>query len=164
MASTGFARSSKPSQALIGPLLTQSGFQYWYLVCTQDCMIAVRQKIWAGLLLAASNSLAPVHMGVLGYLLRKLLPAQARKYRQKLEIEIPRIPGSRLRSMPNMVFDTVQLNSITLKPKKFGGLGRPDIILEMRDGKTQKFGIEKVDYGKAVEQLQLMYPGLCKTV
>ncbi len=103
-------------------------------------------------------------MGVIGYLLGLLLTSQAKKYRQKIEAEMPRISTSLLRSKPNVVFEAAQLRSITLKSRNLGPLVPPDIILETKNGKKQKYGIQKPDFDKAMEQMKQLYPSLCKVV
>ena len=44
MASTGVAPASAPGRVIAGPLSTQGGFQFWYLACFPDCIVAVQQS------------------------------------------------------------------------------------------------------------------------
>ena len=164
MASIGIAPAFAPTRAIIGPVQSQAGFQYWYLVCFPDCIVAVRQGIWAGLLLAMSGTTPPAHLGVLGYLLVALLKSRGSVRRKLVEAEITNTPTSRLRMQPNLVFEIPPLRAITLKGKSFGGLITPDITFETASGTKQKFGIQKPDYDKACPQLKLMYPALCKLI
>ena len=161
MASTGIARASA-TQAIIGPVLTQAGFQYWYLACFPECIVAVRQGIWDGILLAMSGTVPPAHLGVLGYLLVALLKGRGEKRRKELEAAVTSTPTSRLRMNPNIIYEASQLRSITVKSRSFGTLITPDIILETATGKKQKYGIQKPDLDKAVQQLQQMYPNVFK--
>jgi hypothetical protein len=164
MASTGTALASAPTQAIIGPVLTQAGFQYWYLACFPDCIVAVRQGIWTGLLLAMSGTVLPAHFGLLGVLVGILMKGRGEKRRQQVETAIASTPTSRLRMKPNIVYLTTELRSITFKSKSLGTLITPDIILETRNGRKQKYGIQKPDFEKACVQLTQMFPGLCKTI
>jgi len=162
MASTGVAPAAVPTRALIGPCSTQAGFQYWYLACFPDCIVAVRQGIWAGLLLGATGTVAPVHFGLLGALLMALMRSQGLKVRQQVETMLQSAPTSRLRMKPNLVYQTMQLRSITFNSRSFGTLVSPDIILETKSGGKQKFGIQKPDFEKYMPTLKQMYPDLCK--
>lgn len=160
MAGTGVA--SAPTRSIIGPCLTQAGFQYWYLACFPDCIVAVRQGMWSGLLLAMSGTVPPAHLGLLGYLLVLAMKGRGQKRRQQVEAEVAATPTSRLQMKPNLVYQMTELRSITLKAVGFGTLITPNIILEMKTGSKQKFGIQKPDFEKACEQLKQIYPALCK--
>ena len=164
MASTGVAPASKPTQALIGPLTSQGGFQAWYLFCSPDAIVAVRQGAWAGILLSLSTSEAPVHLGILGYLLGALLHSQGVKRRKQIETEIPQTPTSRLRTPPNVVYDAAQLRLITLKQRKLGPMFPPNITLESKDGKKQTYKIQHAEFDIAMRQLMQMFPSICKVV
>jgi hypothetical protein len=164
MASTGTAPAAVPTRAVLGPVLTQAGFQYWYLACFPDCVIAVRQGIWAGLCLAMTGTVPPTHFGLLGVLLVSLMKGRGEKLRQQVEATLQSTPTSRLRMKPNLVYQTMQLRSITFKPGGFGTLITPDIILETKTGSKQKYGIQKPDFDKACAQLKQMYPDLCKAI
>jgi hypothetical protein len=91
-----------------------------------------------------------------------LLKSRGDKRRQQVEASIASTPTSRLRTKPNLIFDTSQLRSITLKSSSFGTLITPDITLETKDGKRQKFGVQKPDFEKASAQLKQMFPAMCK--
>lgn len=158
MAMTGAAPA--PTRAILGPCATQAGFQYWYLACFPDCIVAVRQGIWSGLLLAMSGT-APAH-GLIGGLAGYLLKEAGQKRRLKVEAGIAGMPTSSLQAKPNLTYRVSQLRSITFKSKSFGTLITPDITLETTDGAKQKFGIQKPDFEKARAQLQQMYSTLCR--
>ncbi len=162
MASTGTAPATVPTRTIVGPVLTQAGFQYWYLACFPDCVIAVRQGIWAGLCLAMSGTVPPAHFGLLGALLVSLMKERGIKLRQQAETALQSIPTSRLRMKPNLVYQTMQLRSITFKPGGFGTLITPNIILETKSGSKQKYGIQKPEFEKASALMKQMYPELCK--
>jgi hypothetical protein len=151
---------------IVGPFLTSAGFQYWYLACFSDCIVAVPQGIWTGLMLAMSNSVPPV-FGLLGALLVHFASKRGQTLRQKIEATLTMTPASLLRLKPNTVYQKAQLRSITFKGGKFGraagSLITPDIILETIGGK-QKYGIQGPDFEKACGQLKQMYPDLCKSV
>ena len=164
MASTGTAPATVPTRALVGPVLTQAGFQYWYLACFPDCIIAVRQGIWAGLCLAMTGTVPPAHLGLLGALLVGLMKGRGEKLRQQVEATLQSTPTSRLRAKPNSVYQTMQLRSITFKAGGFGTLITPDIILETKSGSKQKYGIQKPEFEKAGALMKQMYPDLCKTL
>jgi hypothetical protein len=164
---TGFgaaaALATKPSRAIVGPLSTQSGFQYWYLACFPDCIVAVRQSIGAFFVFGMANGAAPSIFGLLGVLINHLVRGKVQGYRQRIEATLASTPTSRLRMKPNVVYQTMQLKSITFKPvKNGGGLILPDVILETKDGKKQKYGMQPADFDKACAQLKQMYPELCK--
>jgi hypothetical protein len=168
MASTGTAPAAVPTRAVVGPLFTQAGFQYWYLACFPDCVVAVRQGIWDGLMLAMSGTgkaPMPVYFGLLGGLVMQLMKGSGNKVRQRAEAALQNIPTSRLRLKPNLVYQTMQLRSISFKRSKFavpGSLITPDIIVETKSGGKQKYGIQPLDFDKACAQLKQMYPDLCK--
>jgi hypothetical protein len=162
MPSAGIAPASAPSRALIGPVQTWAGFRQWYLVCSSDSIVAVRQGFWIGIVLTLSPAIPPMPLRNLVFLALEFGNKQARKKRLKLEAEIPNIPTSRLRMAPNEVFEVSQLRSIAIKGRNIAGVITPDITLETTNGLKRTFGIIKPDYDKACPQLKLMYPNLCK--
>ncbi len=154
---------------IVGPFLTSAGFQYWYLACFSDCIVAVPQGIWTGLTLAMSNSIPPIVFGLLGGLLVHFAAKRGQKLRQQIEATLTKSPASLLRLKPNTAYPKAQLRSIAFKGAKFaragaGALITPDIILETTNGKNQKFGIQGPDFEKACGQMKQMYPDLCKSV
>jgi hypothetical protein len=166
MANTGVAPATAPSRAIVGPCVTSLGFQYWYLACLPEAIVAVPQGIWTGLMLAMSNSVAP-RLGLVQALVVMLASKRGQTLRASIEPMLQNMPDSRLRSKPNTVILTNQLRSITFKRSKFaaaGALITPDIILETRNGKKQTYGIQNPDFDRACEQLLQMYPQLVKTV
>jgi hypothetical protein len=163
---TGFgvapAPVTTPSRAILGPLSTQSGFQYWYLACFPDCIVAVRQSMGAFFMFGLANGAAPSMFGLLGVLINHLVRGKVQSFRQRIEATLASTPTSRLRMKPNVVYQTMQLKSITFKPvKNGGGLILPDVILETQDGRKQKYGMQPADFDKAWTQLRQMYPELC---
>src|SRR5580698_7604837 len=103
MPATGTSLASAPKRAILGPALTQGGFQYWYLACFPDSIVAVRQGAWNGILYGMAGEALPIHLGLLGYLLMALLKKQGVKRRQQVEATIESTPTSRLRANPNIV-------------------------------------------------------------
>jgi hypothetical protein len=169
MAST--APAPVPTRAIVGPVLTQAGFQYWYLACFPDCVVAVRQGIWDGLMLAMSGTGTPkvpaLYAGALGVLVMHLLKGRGQKVRQRAEMTLQSTPTSRLRLKPNVVYQTMQLRSISFKRSKFavpGSIVTSDVIFETKSGGKQKYGVQPLDFDKSCEQLKQMYPDLCKTL
>jgi len=163
MASTGIAPAQAPNRTLIGPLSTQAGFQYWYLVCLPDSIIAVRQSITAFFMFGLSNgAAAPIH-GLLGALIHQLIGGQARAFRERTETNLQRTAISWLRAKPNAVYPVSQLKSIAFKNSKAGGnLILPDIVLHSMNGAQQKYGVQRPDFDKACLQLKQLYPHLCQ--
>jgi hypothetical protein len=151
-----------PTRALIGPVQTQAGFQFWYLACYPDCIVAVRQGILTGLLLSMSGNIAHVRFAGLGHLLVELLNGRANQKRRQVEAGMANIPTSRLRMEPNRVFEVAQLRSIMLDKRNFAGVITPDIVIETSSGSQQKYGIRKPDFERASAQLKQMYPALYK--
>jgi len=163
MATPGAAPAQPATRTLIGPLSTQAGFQYWYFVCLPDSMIAVRQSIGAFFALGISNGAVAPIFGLLGALINMLVKGHAQKFRARKETILQRTAIALLRAKPNVVYSVSQLVSITFKDVKYGGnLVLPDIILETRNGKKEKFGMQKAEFDKACAQLKQMYPNLCK--
>jgi hypothetical protein len=91
-----------------------------------------------------------------------LLKGRGQKRRAQLEAAVTSTPTSRLRMAPNIIYESAQLRSITLKSRSFGTLITPDITLETKNGKKQKYGIQKPDFDKASQQLRQMYPTLSR--
>src|SRR6267142_2269027 len=134
MTSTGVAPApaTSPSRTIVGPFLTSAGFQYWYLACLPDCVVAVPQGMWTGMMLALSNSVPPI-FGLLGALLVHLGSRRGQKLRVQIEATLQSTPDSQLRMNPNTVFPIAELRSIAFKGGKFahapaGSLITPDII------------------------------------
>ena len=168
MPSAGFAPAAAPDRAIVGPVFNSAGFQYWYLACFKDCIVAAPQGIWDGLMLAMSNSVPPI-FGLLGALIVAVASKRGQTLRQRIEAKLTNAPNSQLRMKPNTVHSVSQLRSITFKGAKFAGasagaLITPDIILETLSGKKYKFGVQGPDFAKATAQLTQMYPTLCKSV
>jgi hypothetical protein len=163
MASPGTAIAPS-TREIIGPVFTSAGFQYWYLACYPDCVVAVPQGALTGMFLAMSNSIAP-HLGLLGALVVGLMRGRGQVLRQQSVAAIEATPTSRLRSKPNNVCQVSQLRSIRFKPvKNGGGLISPDLIFELKTGRKQKYGIQAPDFEQACRQLKQLYPELCKAV
>jgi hypothetical protein len=163
MAHTGAAPALAPNRILLGPLSTQGGFQYWYLACFPDCIVALRQGIGAFFVLAMANDdgvTYPHLFGMAGILINRLLKPKARTYRLRMEAMVQSCPTSRLRAKPNVVYEVTQLKAITCKAKKGAPLILSELILETKTGSRQKFGVRPTEFKKACEQLAKMYPTL----
>jgi hypothetical protein len=166
MSSTGVVAAKAPERLIVGPFMTQGGFQYSYMACFPDSIIMVPQGIGSSLLLGMSNSVAPL-FGLLGALLVHFLAGRGQKRRQEIEATLARTPVLRLRVKPNVVYQIAQVNAISFKRGKFaraGSLITPDIILEFSNGNKKKFGIQGPDFDKACGQLQQMYPNLSRSI
>jgi hypothetical protein len=166
MSSTGVVAAKAPERVIVGPFMTQGGFQYSYMACFPDSIIMVPQGIGSSLLLGMSNSVAPL-FGLLGALLVHFLAKRGQKRRQEIESGLARTPAIRLRVKPNTVYQLAEVNGISFKRGKFaraGSLFTPDIILEFSNGSKKKVGIQGPDFEKACGQLQQMYPNLCKSI
>ncbi len=167
MANIGVAPAVTPTRVVIGPLSTQSGFQYWYLACFSDCIVALRQGIGAFFILGMSNDdgvSQPALFGLAGVLVNHLLKPKALAYRQRMESMVQSTPSSRLRTNPNVAYEITQLKAITCKLKKGAPLILSELIFETKSGSKQKFGVRPAEFKKACEHLKQMYPGLCQLV
>jgi hypothetical protein len=167
MVNVGTAPALAPTRLVLGPLSTQGGFQYWYLACLPDCIVAVRQGIGAFFVLGMANDEGVTHpalFGLLGILVSYLLKPKARAYRLRMEAMVQSTPISRLRTKPNVAYDVAQLKAIICKAKKGAPLILPELILETKSGGKQKFGVRPAEFLKACEHLEKMYPGLWKLV
>ena len=157
MTGTGAAPAAAPSRVIVGPLSTQGGFQYWYLVCLPDCMIAVPQSIGAFFALGLSNSLGRAP-GPVSVVVKYLLQPHAIKFRQGIEATLQNAPALRLRGKPNVVYPTTQLKAISYTQKKGAPLVASDLVLETTAGKRHRYGIVPADFEKVSRQLKQMYP------
>jgi hypothetical protein len=167
MANSGVATALAPTRLVLGPLSTQGGFQYWYLACFPDCIVAVRQGIGAFFLLGMSNDdgvTYPALFGLVGVLINYLVKPKARAYRLRMEAMVQSTPTSRLRTKPNVAYDVRQLKAIICKAKKGAPLILSELILETKSGSKQKFGVRPAEFIRACELLEQMYPGLWKLV
>src|ERR1700737_351794 len=99
MPSSGVAPAAVPTRVIVGPLSTQSGFQYWYLACFPDCVVAVQQSIGAFFALGMSNSLGRV-FGPVGVLVKHLVQPHAHAFRQRIETTLQGAPSASLRGKP----------------------------------------------------------------
>jgi hypothetical protein len=163
MGTAGVATAQSSSRTLIGPLSTQSGFQYWYLVCFPDTVIAVRQSIAAFFAFGLSNGAVPPIFGLLGALINILVSSRTKGFRERNEAALQSAPVALLRAKTNIVYPVAQLKSISFKNVARGGnLILPDIILETRRGAKQKYGMQRSDFDKACAQLKQLYPSLCQ--
>jgi hypothetical protein len=162
MASAGAAPTQSPNRSLIGPLSTQAGFQYWFLVCTPDSIIAVRQSITAFFAFGLSGAVPPI-FGLLGGLINLLVASRTKGFRERTEAALLRTPITSLCAKPNVVYSVAQIKAITFRNVETGGnLILPDIILETRRGAKQKYGVQRTDFEKGCVQLKQLYPDLCK--
>jgi hypothetical protein len=165
MANIGAAPALAPTRFVLGPLSTQGGFQYWYLACFPDCIVAVRQGIGAFFVLGMANDdgvTYPALFGLTGVLINHLLKPKARAYRLRMEAMLQSTQTSQLRAKPNVVYEVSQLKVINCKAKKGAPLILSELILETRRGTKQKFGVRPDEFKKACEYLRQMYPALCQ--
>jgi hypothetical protein len=95
MASTGAATGLAPTRLIVGPLSTPGGFQYWYLACFPDCVVAVQQSIGAFFVLGMSNS-AGGAFGLIGIVIKSLLQPRAQAFRQRIEAALQSTSSARL--------------------------------------------------------------------
>jgi hypothetical protein len=163
MAKIGVAPALAPIRIVLGPLFTQGGFQYWYLACFSDCMVAIRQGIGAFFVLGMANDdgvTYPALFGLTGVLVNHLLKPKARAYRLRAEAMVQTSPTSQLRAKPNVVYEVAQLKAVQCKAKKGAPLILPELILETKSGGKQKFDVRPDEFKKACEQLKLLYPNL----
>ena len=163
MAYSGVAPALAPTRLVLGPLSTQSGFQYWYLACLPDCIVAVRQGIGAFFVLGMSNDdgvMYPALFGLVGVLVNHLLKPKALAYRQRMEAMVRTGLTSGLRSKPNVVYEITQLKAIICKAKKGAPLILSELILKTKSGSKQKFGVRPAEFRRACEVLKQMYPKL----
>jgi hypothetical protein len=145
-------------------VFSASGFKYWYLACLPDSIVAVPQGLWTSIMLAMSNNVV-IMFGLLG----GLAAARGHSLHARIVTALPSTPDSQLRMKPNTVFPIAQLRAIHFKGAKFasapaGSLITPDIILELKGGGKQKYGVHGPDFQKSCAQLQQMYPNLCKSI
>ncbi|HEY4905024.1 MAG TPA: hypothetical protein VIH89_16235 [Candidatus Sulfotelmatobacter sp.] len=164
MSGTGFAFAPAATPAFVGPVKTRAGFQYWYLACFPDCVIAVRQGALTGLLLGLSGPIPRARFAGLGYFTMAFLMKRGNAKRRQVEADLPNIPTSRLRMEPNLVFAVAQLRSIAIKGGEFAGVVIPDLILETSNGSLHNFGIPPKELPIVSAQLQKMYPALYKRI
>jgi hypothetical protein len=127
------------------------------LACFPDCVVAVQQSIGAFFALGMSNSLGRT-FGPVGILVKYLLQPHAQAFRQRIEATLQNTPSARLRSKPNVVYQTTQLKAITFKLKKGAPLILSDLILETTTGSKQRYGVVPADFEKVHFQLKQMYP------
>jgi hypothetical protein len=106
----------------------------------------------------------PALFGLVGVLVSHLLKPKALAYRQRMEAMVQSGLTSGLRSKPNVVYEVTQLKAIICKAKKGAPFILPELILETKSGRKQKFGVRPAEFLKACEHLEKMYPGLWKLV
>jgi len=164
MASTGVAPATAPARVIVGPLSTQAGFQFWYLACFPDCIVAVQQSMAAFFMLGMSNDRSRGAFGLLGLLVNHLLKPRAQAFRQRIEATLRSTPSARLRGKPNVVYQTTQLTAIHYKLKRGAPFVTSDLVLETKAGRKQRYGIFPPDFEKVYPQLKQMYPELCKSI
>jgi hypothetical protein len=163
MASTGAATGVAPTRVIVGPLSTQGGFQYWYLACFPDCVVAVQQSIGAFFVLGMSHS-AGSAFGLIGILIKSLVQPRARAFRQRIEAALQSTSSARLKVKPNVVYQTNQLKAMTYKLKNGAPLILSDLVLETKTGSKQRYGIIPEDFEKVRPQLKQMYPSLVNSI
>ena len=163
MASTCVAPAPAPTRNVIGPVCTQAGFQYWYLVCLPDSIVAVRLGMSAFFAFALSSGAVAPLFGLVGALIFHAFKGHSQKYRLRTETLLQNMPEARLRTKGNFVYPVNVLKAITFKDvKSAGNLILPSIIIETRRGGKQRYGMPHPDFEKACEQLKKLYPELCK--
>ena len=157
MANSGAALAPTPARIIVGPVSTQAGFQYWYLACFPDCVIAVQQSIAAFFALGMSHSgrgaVSPVN-----FLVQRLLQPSAQAFRQRIESALQSTPRERLLAKPNVVYPATQLKAMLYQNKKGAPLILSDLVLETNTGSRQRYGIVPADFERVYLQLKGMYP------
>jgi hypothetical protein len=167
MANIGTAPAMAPTGTVIGPLSTQGGFQYWYLACFPDSIVAVRQGMGAMFVLAMASDdglMMPGLFGLAGVLINHLLKPKARAYRLQVETMLRNTPTSRLRLKPNIAYEITQLRTIKCVAKRGAPIILSELILETKSGAKQKYGVHPAEFKKACQYLKQTYPDLCHWV
>jgi hypothetical protein len=167
MVNIGAAPKLASTGVVIGPIFTQGGFQYWYLACFPDCIVALRQGIGAVFVLGMANDDGVTMRGLFGLagiLVNHFFIPKARAYRLRVEAVLRNTPTSRLRSKPNVVYEVTELRAIKCVAKKGAPLILPELILETKNGSKQLFGVRPAEFKRACEYLKQMYPGLWQLV
>src|ERR1700730_9356870 len=163
MANIGVAPALAPTRIVLGPLSSQGGFQYWYLACFPDCIVALRQGIGAFFVtwdVERRRCLVSCLVWLGRSFFQPFVKPKARAYRQRMEAMVQNSPTSRLRTKPNVVYEVTQLKAIQCKAKKGAPLILSELILETKSGSKQKFGIRPAEFKKTCEHLKQMYPAL----
>jgi hypothetical protein len=152
------AQPADAKTTVMGPLITSSGFKFWYFVCDAESIIAVPQPFMDGFLLSMQqNAYAALMFGLIG----GALSAWGKSKHDKLVAELQGRPN-RLKYAPNQSFRISQLRSIQAKTslKGAGGLGTSDIILERSNGMKMAFGSQPAPFRQYSEQLKQLYPAI----
>ena len=163
MSTTGVAPAKLPSQAVIGPATTQVGFKYWFLVASPDYLIAVRQGPWAVFSLSMAVT-GPAMFGLLGAIfLGSFFLAHAKNRKERIGATLLNTPMAHLRTKRNVIYQVSQIKSITcVRTKAIGGIVLPEITIETKAGRKQKYGLFADGFDEAYEKLKQMYPTLCE--
>lgn len=158
---TGSAPALSQNRAVFGPASTQGGFQFWYLACLPDRIIAVRQGIGAFFLLSFAYGEIKMHFGLLGLLVGYLVKGPVKNFHQKTEMHLRSLQPSELQAKGNVVYSVSQLKSITCQNvKRAFSVFQPKITIEMASGKRQTYLIPTSEFESASRQLQQLYPHL----
>jgi hypothetical protein len=163
MANSGTALAATPARIIVGPVSTQAGFQYWYLACFPDYLIAVRQSMAAFFALAMSHS-GRDSVSPITFLVQRSSQPSAQAMRQRIETALQSTPKERLLGKPNVVYRATQLKAIVHKSKKGAPLFLSDLMLETTLGSRQRYGIASVDFEKIYSQLKEMYPAKVSSI
>ena len=158
---TGTAPALSQNHAVLGPASTQGGFQFWYLACFPDRIIAVRQGVGAFFLLSFAYGGLKAHFGLLGILVSWLVKGPVKNYRVKTEAQLGKLQPMQLQSKGNITYNASELKSITCtNVKKAFSAFQPKITLEMASGKSQTYLIPSTDFEPVCARLKQMYPYL----
>ena len=162
MASTSIAE--RPTATVLGPVVTNGGLKGWYLVCNDDCIIAVAHSFLTTMTLSlrATNAgaLGGRAGGAVGAAVGTLLERAGSSKHDKLVAELQNSPATLLKQhKANYTFPVAQLRSITLQPKK--RIGHPEVIIQKNTGYTEFYQVE-TDFDSICEELKRLYPNFIK--
>ena len=167
MANIGAAPALAPTRAMIRPVFSHGGLRYWYLACSPDSIVALRQGLGASIALGLANDDGVPMRGLWGnaaLVVNRLPKPKARAYRLRAEAMTRNTPTSRLRTTPNVVYDVTELKAIKCVAKKGAPLVLPELVFETKTGGRQMYGVRPDEFKRACELLRQMFPGLWQLV
>ena len=163
MANSGAALAPAPARIIVGPVSTKAGFQYWYLACFPECVVAVQQSIAAFFALGMSHSSRGAASPI-SFLVQRLVQPSTQAFRQRIESALQSTPKERLLAKPNVVYPATQLKAMIHQKKKGAPLILSDLVLETTAGSRQRYGINSADFEKVSSQLNQMYPAKLNSI
>lgn len=160
---TGTAPALSQNHVVLGPASTQGGFQFWYLACFPDRIIAVRQGMGAFFLLSFAYGGLKAHFGLLGILIGRLLKGPVEKFHAKTQAQLRGLQAGQLQTKANVVYEVSRLTSINCSNVKHAfSVFQPKIVIELAGGKRQTYLIPSSEFESASAQLKQIYPHLCR--